>query len=107
MLYQRVGHPEADRELLESRSPLNHIDRIQSPLMIAQGKNDPRVKREESLQIVEALQKAGKTVEYLEFADEGHGFARPENRQVFYARAEKFLAEHLGGKYPGISLSRI
>ncbi len=99
MLYKRVGHPETDRELLDQRSPLNHIDQIKAPLMIAQGKNDPRVKRAESLQICEALRAVGKTVEYLEFEDEGHGFARPENRLKFYAAAEKFLSEHLGGRY--------
>ncbi len=58
----------------------------------------PRVKREESLQIRDALQKAGKRVEFIEFADEGHGFARPENRLKFYSLAERFLAEHLGGR---------
>ncbi|MBD3336191.1 MAG: prolyl oligopeptidase family serine peptidase, partial [Candidatus Eisenbacteria bacterium] len=72
---------------------------IEAPLFIAQGANDPRVKKEESLQIVNALREAGKTVEYLEFPDEGHGFARPENRLKFYAEAEEFLAEHLGGRY--------
>jgi dipeptidyl aminopeptidase/acylaminoacyl peptidase len=56
------------------------------------------VKVEESLQIVDALEKAGKTVEYIEFPDEGHGFAKPENRLKHYAAAEAFLAEHLGGR---------
>lgn len=99
MLHQRVGHPEKDRDFLLSRSPLTHIDRIDDPLLIAQGANDPRVRREESLQIRDALQKQGKSVEYLEFADEGHGFVRPENRLQFYAAAEKFLARYLGGRY--------
>ncbi len=98
MFFQRVGHPEQQAEFLRARSPLFHIDRIAAPLLIAQGANDPRVKREESLQIVEALRKAGKTVDYMEFADEGHGFARPENRLAFYAAAERFLAKHLGGR---------
>ena len=75
------------------------MDRIVRPLLIAQGRNDPRVNRAESLQMVEALRRAGKTVEYVEYPDEGHGFARPENRLDFYARAEKFLARHLGGRY--------
>jgi dipeptidyl aminopeptidase/acylaminoacyl peptidase len=98
MFYRRVGHPEKNKELLRERSPLFFVDRIAAPLLIAQGANDPRVKRSESLRIVEALREAGKTVEYLEFADEGHGFIRPENRLTFYARAEAFLAEHLGGR---------
>ncbi len=98
ILWQRVGHPVDDAEFLKSRSPLFHVDKIVRPLLIAQGANDPRVKRSESLQMVEALKKAGKTVEYVEYPDEGHGFARPENRLNFFGRAERFLAEHLGGR---------
>ncbi len=98
ILWQRVGHPVEDAEFLKSRSPLFHVDRIVRPLLIAQGANDPRVKKSESLQMVEALKKAGKTVEYVEYADEGHGFARPENRLNFFGKAERFLAEHLGGR---------
>jgi dipeptidyl aminopeptidase/acylaminoacyl peptidase len=67
-------------------------------MLIAQGKNDPRVKEAESRQIVEAMRKAGKPVTYLLFKDEGHGFARPENRMKFYAAAEAFLAKNLGGR---------
>jgi dipeptidyl aminopeptidase/acylaminoacyl peptidase len=99
ILRRRVGDPATEEAFLKERSPLFHVDRIKVPLLIAQGKNDPRVKREESLQIRDALQRAGKRVEFVEFADEGHGFARPENRIRFYAMAEKFLAEHLGGRY--------
>ncbi len=98
LFVRRVGDVEKDPEFLRSRSPLFAVEKIRAPLFIAQGQNDPRVKREESLQIVEALTSAGKTVDYLEFPDEGHGFARPENRLVFYRRAEKFLAAHLGGR---------
>ncbi len=96
---RRVGDVETEEEFLRSRSPLFAVDRIRAPLLIVQGKNDPRVNREESLQIVDALRAAGKTVEYLEFEDEGHGFARPENRLAFYAAAERFLAKHLGGRF--------
>ena len=99
ILWDRVGHPVKDADYLKSRSPLFKVDRITKPLLIAQGKNDPRVPVSESLQIVDALEKAGKKVQYVEYADEGHGFARPENRLDFYAKAEKFLAEHLGGRY--------
>src|SRR5262249_42306101 len=79
----RVGHLEKEEEFLKSRSPLFKADKIKIPLLIAQGKNDPRVKQAESEQIVEAVRKAGKPVEYLLFEDEGHGFARPENRLKF------------------------
>jgi dipeptidyl aminopeptidase/acylaminoacyl peptidase len=94
----RVGDPETESEFLQSRSPLFRADKIKIPMLIAQGANDPRVKQAESEQIVEALRKKGKDVEYMLFPDEGHGFARPENRLKFYAAAEKFLAKHLGGR---------
>jgi dipeptidyl aminopeptidase/acylaminoacyl peptidase len=98
VLHQRVGNPEKDAEFLKSRSPVFLVDKIRSPLLIAQGANDPRVPRDESIQIRDAMKKAGKTVEYVEFPDEGHGFARPENRLKFYAMAEAFLARYLGGR---------
>ena len=96
--YHRVGNLDTEAEFLKSRSPLFFIDRIQKPLLIGQGANDPRVKQAESDQIVEAMQKAGKPVEYALYTDEGHGFARPENRLHFYAVAEEFLAKYLGGR---------
>ena len=99
LLWQRVGHPEKDAAFLRSRSPFFHVDKITKPLLIAQGKNDPRVKVSESLQIVDAMKKAGKIVEYHEYPDEGHGFAKPKNRLDFYAKAEKFLSEHIGGRF--------
>ena len=98
IFHTRMGHPERDAELLRARSPLFHAERIRAPLLIGQGANDPRVKRQESLQIVEALRKAGREVEYVEYPDEGHGFFKPENRLDFYRRAERFLAKHLGGR---------
>jgi dipeptidyl aminopeptidase/acylaminoacyl peptidase len=91
----RVGDVDKEEDFLKSRSPLFSADRIEIPLLIAQGANDPRVKQAESEMIVEALRKKGKPVEYLLFPDEGHGFARPENRLKFYAAAEKFLAQQL------------
>jgi len=95
---RRVGSLEADEEMLRSRSPLFKAEQIKAPLLIGQGANDPRVKQAESDQIVQAMRKNGKEVEYLVFPDEGHGFARPENRLKFYAAAEAFLAKHLGGR---------
>jgi dipeptidyl aminopeptidase/acylaminoacyl peptidase len=96
--YKRVGNPETDEEFLWSRSPLSRASDIRIPLLIAQGANDPRVKQAESEQIVAALEAAGIDHEYMLFPDEGHGFAKPENRLKFYAAAEKFLAKHLGGR---------
>jgi dipeptidyl aminopeptidase/acylaminoacyl peptidase len=98
-LYRRVGNPETDAEFLWSRSPLSRAHDIRIPLLIAQGANDPRVKQAESEQIVAALTEAGIEHEYLLFPDEGHGFAKPENRIRFYTAAERFLARYLGGRY--------
>jgi dipeptidyl aminopeptidase/acylaminoacyl peptidase len=97
-LHRRVGDPATDAEFLWSRSPLSRVRDIRIPLLIAQGANDPRVKRAEAEQIVAALTEAGIDHEYLLFEDEGHGFAKPENRLRFYAAAERFLARHLGGR---------
>jgi dipeptidyl aminopeptidase/acylaminoacyl peptidase len=98
-LYRRVGNPETDEEFLWSRSPLSRARDIRIPLLIAQGANDPRVKQAESEQIVAALKDAGIDYEYMLFPDEGHGFAKPENRIKFYTAAERFLARYLGGRF--------
>lgn len=98
MFALRVGDPEKDVEFLKSRSPLFQLDQIKIPLLIAQCGNDPRVKKAEAEQVVEAMKKAGKPVKYLLFSDEGHGFSRPENLMKFYTEAETFLAKHLGGR---------
>jgi len=97
--HKRVGNPETEEEFLKSRSPLFKADQIKIPMLIAQGANDPRVKQAESEQIVAAMKSKGLDYEYMLFPDEGHGFAKPENRLKFYAAAEKFLAQHLGGRY--------
>ena len=99
--HRRVGDPAADADFLWSRSPLSRAADIRIPLLIAQGANDPRVKQAESEQIVAALEQAGVEHEYMLFPDEGHGFAKPENRLQFYAAAERFLARHLGGRAEG------
>jgi dipeptidyl aminopeptidase/acylaminoacyl peptidase len=97
--HTRVGNPETEPEFMWSRSPLSKVDAIRIPLLVAQGANDPRVKVAEAEQIVAALTEKGIPHEYLLFPDEGHGFAKPENRLRFYSAAERFLAEHLGGRY--------
>lgn len=104
MFKTRVGDhtTEEGQEFLRSRSPLHFVDQIQKPLLIGQGANDPRVKQSESDQIVEAMQNKDIPVTYVLYPDEGHGFARPENRLSFYAVTELFLAETLGGRYQPI-----
>ena len=94
---RRVGRVDED-EWLASISPINRVDRIVRPLLIGQGANDPRVPRDESDQIVRAARSRGIPVTYVVFPDEGHGFARPENRMAFMAITEAFLARHLGGR---------
>jgi dipeptidyl aminopeptidase/acylaminoacyl peptidase len=100
MFATRVGDPSTEEglEFLKKRSPLTFADRIERPLLIGQGANDPRVKQAESDQIVKAMQEKGIPVTYVLYPDEGHGFARPENRTSFNAVMEAFLAEHLGGR---------
>jgi dipeptidyl aminopeptidase/acylaminoacyl peptidase len=96
MMYEMVGHPDEDAERFRATSPFFHADRIKAPLLVAQGANDPRVRKEESDQIVEALRSRGVEVEYLVKDDEGHGFRNEENTFEFYRALERFLAAHLG-----------
>jgi dipeptidyl aminopeptidase/acylaminoacyl peptidase len=98
---ERVGDPRTDegKKLLTDRSPITRVAAIKKPLLIGQGANDPRVKQAESDQIVTAMKEKGIPVTYALYPDEGHGFARPANRTSFYAIAEGFLAQCLGGRY--------
>ena len=95
MMYEMVGHPENDKEMLASASPLLHVENIKVPLFIAQGANDPRVKKTESDQIVEALEARGIEVPYMVKDNEGHGFYNEENQFDFYREMEKFLEKYL------------
>ena len=95
MMYEMVGDPEKDKELLASASPLLHVDKIKVPLFIAQGANDPRVKKSESDQIVEALKTKGIDVPYMVKDDEGHGFYNEENQFDFYRSMGEFLDKYL------------
>jgi dipeptidyl aminopeptidase/acylaminoacyl peptidase len=99
-MVRRIGDPRTaeGRELLKQRSPLTFADRISKPLLIAQGANDPRVKQAEADQIVAAMKSRKLPVTYVLYPDEGHGFARPQNRIAFYAVAEGFLSKCLGGR---------
>ena len=93
-----VSTPEGKKLLMEE-SPLNSVDKIKTPLLVAQGANDPRVNRREAEQIVIALRDRGFPVEYILAPDEGHGFARPVNNLALFMESEKFLAAHLGGRF--------
>jgi len=94
----RVGNPDTEADFLRSRSPLFFVDRIQAPLLLAQAANDVRVKRTESEQIVNAMRKENKPVEYILYQGEGHKFARPANRLHLTAKIEEFLGKQLGGR---------
>lgn len=98
MIYEMVGHPQKDSLLLRDASPVFHVDNIKAPLLIAQGKNDPRVNKDESDQMVEALKKKGIDVPYMVKDNEGHGFRNEENRFDFYGAMEQFFFKYLGGR---------
>jgi dipeptidyl aminopeptidase/acylaminoacyl peptidase len=95
---RRVGPADRDETWNRTISPAFHADKVRAPLIIAQGANDPRVKISESDQMVAAMREQGNAISYIVYPDEGHGFARPENRLDFYGRVEQFLAEHLCGR---------
>ncbi|MFN4122898.1 MAG: S9 family peptidase [Flavobacteriales bacterium] len=95
MMYEMVGDPEKDKEMMHKASPVFHVDKIKVPLFIAQGANDPRVVKAESDQMVEALKAKGIDVPYMVKDNEGHGFQNEENRMEFYREMEKFFDKHL------------
>src|SRR5579863_1263249 len=101
MFYKRMGDPNTPqgKALLLEECPLSSADKIKTPLLVAQGANDPRVNRREAEQIVIALRDRGFPVEYILAPDEGHGFARPINNLALFMESEKFFAQHLGGRY--------
>jgi pimeloyl-ACP methyl ester carboxylesterase len=90
-----IGDPVKDRAMLIERSPRTYIDNIQCPIMVIQGKNDPRVIEQESRDVVEQLRAAGKQAEYLMFENEGHDVIRYENRVVCYNAITEFFKQHL------------
>ena len=105
MFLTGIGDPstEQGRALLKERSPLYQASRIVKPLLIVQGVNDPRVKKEQSDLIVDSLKSRGIPVTYVLFGDEGHGFAKPENNISLNAVAEAFLGNCLGGRVAPIT----
>ncbi len=98
LLIKRVGDVEKDEKFNRKISPLFHVDKIKAPLLIGQGKNDPRVNVAESDQIFKAMKKKNLYVKYIIYTDEGHGFRRPENSLDFWGHVDEFLAKHLKGR---------
>ena len=99
-LYAELGDPVADEKMLYEVSPAFHGAKIKKPLIVLQGANDPRVLKAESDDVVAAVKKNGVPVEYIVFADEGHGFTKKKNQIEGYSAVLKFLDTHLKGK-PG------
>ncbi|MFP2931455.1 alpha/beta fold hydrolase [Pyxidicoccus sp. 3LG] len=95
VLYQEMGNPETQAEMLRAISPLFHAEKIRKPLLVIQGANDPRVLKVESDEIVQAVQKSKVPVEYVVFPDEGHGFTKKKNEAEAYSRTRSFLDQHL------------
>ena len=97
-LYQEMGDPTKDRDMLKQISPLFHADKIRKPLLVLQGANDPRVLKVESDEIVAAVKSNGVPVDYIVFDDEGHGFTKKKNQLVGYRATLEFLDKHLKGR---------
>jgi dipeptidyl aminopeptidase/acylaminoacyl peptidase len=96
-LYKKIGDPKTDRDMLFTYSPLFHADKVERPLMILQGANDPRVIKAESDDMVAAIKKKGGIVNYMVFPDEGHGFSKRENQIKGYGAILAFLDQYLKG----------
>lgn len=90
-----LGHPEKDKDFLQERSPQNYVHNIAAPMLVIQGKNDPRVIEQESRDLVEQLRKMGKEVDYLMFENEGHDILKFENRVICYNAITDFFKKHL------------
>lgn len=95
---REYGSLERNRDFLRSISPLHKADRIQAPLLVLAGDNDPRVPLYESQQIAEKLEKAGGTVEFIHYADEGHKFSKLENQIDSFTQMGLFLDRYLKGR---------
>ena len=97
-LYDEIGNPETELDMLKAASPVFHADKIRKPLIVIQGANDPRVIKVESDDIVAAVKKNNVPVEYVVFDDEGHGFTKKKNQIAAYGAILSFLDKHLKGK---------
>jgi dipeptidyl aminopeptidase/acylaminoacyl peptidase len=107
LLLKALGSPDTEegRALLKERSPIYQAGRIKKPMLVAQGLNDPRVKKEQSDLIADTLKSKNIPVTYLLYKDEGHGFARPESNISFVAITESFLGKCLGGRVAPVTAS--
>jgi dipeptidyl aminopeptidase/acylaminoacyl peptidase len=94
-MHKFVGDPDEDEELLRERSPLTYIDNAKAPLLVIQGAKDPRVVKNESDQLVEKLRSLGRTVEYIVFEDEGHGFTKRQNEIATMRASADWLEKYL------------
>jgi dipeptidyl aminopeptidase/acylaminoacyl peptidase len=90
-----VGDPIKEKDLLEERSPVTYVENILCPLLVIQGKNDPRVVEKESYELVEKMRASGKVVDYLMFDNEGHDVLKYENRVTCYNAITNFFISHL------------
>ena len=100
MMKRFVGDPEEDAELLRERSPMTYVENVRTPLLVIQGAKDPRVVKPESDQLVEKLRELGRTVEYVVFDDEGHGFTKRQNELKAYRLSAEWLERYLKGSDP-------
>ena len=85
------------RAFLEETAPLNNVEKIRIPLLVVQGENDPRVPVTEAVQMVNALRAGGHSVWYMNALNEGHGYRKRENRNIYQQATVMFLHEHLVG----------
>eukprot|EP00978_Attheya_sp_CCMP212_P042711 scaffold265118_cov59-Attheya_sp.AAC.1 len=97
-MLRKIKDVDADKAFNLKIFPSYHVDQIKAPLLIGQGANDPCAKQADADQIAMSMQEKGIPLEYVLYPDEGHGFARPNNRIDFNGRAELFLVKHLGGR---------
>ncbi len=91
-----IGHPDRDRDFLVERSPKTYLGDITCPMLVIQGKNDPRVVEQESTDVVDSLRADGKDVDYLVFEDEGHDVLKLPNKIRCYDTIVQFFHTHLG-----------
>ncbi|MEM4549931.1 MAG: S9 family peptidase, partial [Sulfolobales archaeon] len=88
------GDPETMADVMLQLSPISHIEKMKAPLMVVHGENDPRVPISEAEQLVEAMKKLGREVEFIRIGDEGHGVARVRNRVTVFTRIVRFIVKH-------------